>query len=106
MLRYPKVLPVTDRQDRMASSVKIDEAMKGRLRALADLRNRSSHWLMRQAIEQYVEREEAREGFKQEAMTAWTSYQETGRHLTGEEARAWLRSWGEDEEPGPPACHA
>jgi predicted transcriptional regulator len=28
-----------------------------------------------------------RESFKQEALASWTTYQETGRHLTGQEVR-------------------
>jgi predicted transcriptional regulator len=89
----------------MAASVKINDDLKDRLRRLADARSRSSHWLMREAIEQYVEREEGRENFRREALAAWTAYSETGRHLTGEETRAWLRTWGEDDEPRQPACH-
>ena len=89
----------------MATSVKIGDDLKDRLRRLADMRSRSPHWLMREAIEQYVDREEGRESFRREAMEAWTAYSETGRHLTGEETRAWLRTWGEDDEPRRPDCH-
>jgi predicted transcriptional regulator len=89
----------------VATSVKIDGELKERLRRLAELRKRSSHWLMRDAIEQYVEREEGRESFKQEAIAAWTAYQETGRHLTGDETPAWLRTWGDEDETGDPVCH-
>ena len=52
----------------MATSVKLDAELKSRLDRLAGERRRSSHWLMREAIRQYVEREEARESFKQEAL--------------------------------------
>ena len=90
----------------MATSVKIDDQMKTRLQTLAGQRRRSAHWLIKEAIEQYVEREEARESFKQEAEAAWSAYQETGRHLTGEEALAWLQTWGEEGETDQPACHA
>ncbi|WP_422110712.1 hypothetical protein [Burkholderia multivorans] len=48
---------------------------------------------------------EARESFKQEASASWTTYQETGLHLTGEEVRAWLRTWGTVNETGLPDCH-
>ena len=60
---------------------------------------------MREAIAQYVEREEARESFKQEAMESWAEYQQTGRHLTGEEVSAWLRTWGTEADTEPPECH-
>jgi predicted transcriptional regulator len=32
---------------------------------------RSAHWMMRQAIEQYVDREERRVKFRQDALDAW-----------------------------------
>lgn len=89
----------------MATSLKIDDALKGRVQQLASLRRRSSHGIMLEAIRQYVEREEARERFKQEALTAWEVYRETGRHLTGDEVRAWLKTWGTDEEKAVPDCH-
>mgnify|MGYP001179588907 CR=1 FL=1 len=57
------------------------------------------------AIQQYVEREEAREDFKHEALSAWAAYKETGRHLTGQEVRAWLNTWGTDDERAAPECH-
>ena len=53
----------------------------------------------------YVEREESRERFKQEALASWTAYKETGRHLTGQEVRVWLSSWGTDDEKAIPECH-
>lgn len=89
----------------MATTLKIDDELKSRVQHLADLRQRSPHWIMREAIEQYVEREEARESFKQEAMASWTAYQETGRHLTSQEVRTWLSTWGTDAETNLSNCH-
>ncbi|MBA1264964.1 CopG family ribbon-helix-helix protein [Stutzerimonas sp. NM35] len=89
----------------MATSIKIDDELKSRIQRLAGLRHRSAHWIMREAIEEYVAREEARESFKQEALASWASYQETGRHLTSQEARAWLNTWGTDVETELPECH-
>jgi len=89
----------------MATSLKIDDTLKGRVQHLASQRRRSPHWIMLEAIQQYVEREEAREQFRQEALASWAAYQETGCHLTGQEVRAWLNTWGTDEEKAAPACH-
>jgi predicted transcriptional regulator len=89
----------------MATSLKIDDTLKGRVQNLASHRRRSPHWIMLEAIQQYVEREEARESFKQEALASWTTYQETGRHLTGQEVRTWLNTWGTDDEIAVPECH-
>lgn len=89
----------------MATSLKIDDTLKSRIQRLAGRRRRSPHWLMLEAIRQYIEREEARENFKEEALASWAAYQETGRQVTGEEARAWLENWGIDEEKASPECH-
>ena len=89
----------------MATSVKIDDELKSRVQHLAGLQQRSAHWIMREAIREYVEREEARENFKREALASWTAYQETGRHLTGKEVQDWLDTWGTDAEVESPECH-
>ena len=89
----------------MATSIEIDDGLKSRVQHLAGLRQRSPHWIMREAIAQYVEREEARESFKREALASWIAYQETGRHLTGQEVRTWLSTWGMEVERELPKCH-
>ena len=89
----------------MAVSVKLDDALKNRVQLLAASQRRSAHWVMREAIQQYVEREEARASFRQEAMASWAEYQRTGEHLSGEEARGWLRSWENEAASEPPKCH-
>lgn len=83
-------------------AVKIDPDLRERVRRLAEARQRTPHWLMREAISQYVEREEKREAYRQAGLDAWREYQETGLHATAEEVDAWLASWGsEDEQPAP-----
>ena len=86
-------------------SVKLDNDMRDRIRILADTKKRTTHWVMRQAIEQYVEREEKREAFQQETLKAWEEYQETGLYVTGDEVAAWLETWGEVDEKVAPVCH-
>ena len=89
----------------MATSLKIDDTLKERVQHLASQRRRSPHWIMLEAIQQYVEREEAHEGFMQEALASWSAYQETGRHLTGQEVSTWLNTWGTEDEKAVPECH-
>ncbi|MBV6304468.1 CopG family ribbon-helix-helix protein [Candidimonas humi] len=89
-----------------ATSIKLDDELKGRVQHLADARQRSSHWIMREAIKQYVDREEKREASRQDALRAWQEYQSTGLHLTLEEADAWLAKLEAGEDAEPPACHS
>lgn len=87
-------------------AIKIDPDIKQRVKRLADARQRTPHWLMREAIQQYVEREERREAFRQDGVRAWNEYQTTGRHLTAKEADAWLAKLESGEDVEPPECHA
>lgn len=87
------------------TSLKLDQAMKERIQHLADTRRRSPHWIMREAIAQYVEREEQREAFRQDTLRAWEEFQRTGLHLTGAEADAWMVRLEAGEDAEPPACH-
>ena len=86
-------------------SVKLDPETRTRIERLAEVRQRSTHWMMREAIKLYVEREEKREAFRQDTLNAWAEYQETGLHATGEEVDRWLASWGTENELPAPQCH-
>lgn len=89
----------------MATTIKIDDALKARVQTLASLQDRSAHWLMKEAIRQYVEKEELRQQFKQEALASWEHYSETGLHITNQEAKDWLDGWGTHHEQKAPKCH-
>lgn len=86
-------------------SIKLDPLDYERLKALAQVRHRKPHFLMKEAVRQYLDREEKRESFHQEALTSWREYRETGLHLTAEEAAAWLDTWGTEAEAEMPTCH-
>jgi predicted transcriptional regulator len=88
-----------------ATSIKLDEELKGRVQHLAEARRRSSHWIMREAIVQYVDREEKRETLRQDTLKAWDEFQATGLHATEEEVDKWLASWGTENELPAPECH-
>jgi len=88
----------------MATSVKLDEEMLARVRELAELRQRSPHWIMREAIGQYVVREEQREALKRDTEQAWEEIQATGQHVTAEAVENWLNSWGTEDEQDAPKC--
>jgi predicted transcriptional regulator len=87
------------------TSLKLDVELKERVQRLASARRRSAHWIMREAVEQYVGREEKREAFRQDALAAWNDYQETGLHATAEEADAWLAKLEAGEDAKAPSCH-
>jgi predicted transcriptional regulator len=70
--------------------IKLDDDTRNRLKALGEIRNRSPHWLMRTAIESYLEREEHYEQEKQEDMERWERYQLAREAISHEAAAEWL----------------
>ena len=87
------------------TTVKLDQNLRDRMKSLAQARDRSTHWLMREAIAQYVEREEKRESFRKDGERAWAEYQANGLHATMQEADAWLARLEAGEDVEPPECH-
>jgi len=88
-----------------ATTLKLDVGVKQRLKRLAEAHERSPHWLMKRAIEEYVDREEKREQLRKDILEASAHYYETGLHLAAEEADAWLEKLENGEDVDPPECH-
>ena len=61
--------------------VKLDDRTQERLQALGALRDRSPHYLMKAAIETYLDREESYEREKQEDRERWEKYQLSGEAI-------------------------
>ncbi len=78
------------------TSVKLDTKTKKRVQRPAAQRRRSTKWVMCEEVEQYVEREEKSEKFRQDEHAAWTNLQATPLYITVEgvdnaaEADKWL----------------
>lgn len=70
--------------------VKLDEETRNRLVALGELRDRAPHWLMREAIREYLEREERHEEQKRVDMERWQEVELTGRAVPHAEVAKWL----------------
>ena len=88
-----------------ATTVKLDERLKSRVQTLAENQRRTAHWIMVEAISEYVEREEKRHAFHDSTLRAWEDYQASQLHLTQDEVESWLETWGQDSEQGAPSCH-
>ena len=78
--------------------IKLDEDTRARLKALGAARKRSAHWLMREAIREYLDKEEQIERRNAEADEAWDEYQRTGQFVSNEAMTAWFDTWGTDKE--------
>ena len=86
-------------------AIKIDEDIKARIKRLAQARQRTPHWLMREAITQYVDREEKREAFRLDSQLAWEDFRANGLHVRADEADAWMAELEQGNDIEPPECH-
>ncbi len=82
----------------VTTGVKLDEDTKNRLKALGKNQERSPHWLMKKAINEFLDREENLEQRNLEADNAWNEYQTTGQSVSHKDMDSWLTSWGAEEE--------
>lgn len=76
----------------MASTqgIKLDEQTQQRLKVLAHKRDRSPHWLMKAAIEDYLNREEHYEREKAEDTQRWEQYELTSHAIDHADVAPWL----------------
>lgn len=88
------------------TSIKLDRDVKDRLDHIAERQQRSAHWLMKQAISEYVERTERREQFARDADDALAEYDRTGLHLTHDEVESWFDKVLAGEKTDLPECHS
>ncbi len=87
------------------TSLKLDPTMKERIQRLAEARRRTSHWIMREAIEEYISREEKREQFRFDTLAAWEHYETTGLHVTDEEMDQWAAKLKASSKVPSLKCH-
>src|SRR4030067_149462 len=89
--------------DKVAMAVKLDVKTRERLQALGNARRRSPHWLMCEAIQLYLKREEEEERERALVRERLARYDATGEYVAQEDVTAWLKSWGTDHQlPRPP----
>lgn len=85
--------------------VKLDQKTRDRLKRLAQTKHRSTHWLLLEAVAQFLDREEKREAFHLDGLQAWAEYKITGKHVTHDEADSWLAKLESGAETTVPESH-
>ena len=74
--------------------VRLNEEIQHRLEALGKARDRTPHYLMKAAIERYLDVEEAIEAERQLAQARWEKYELTGDTIDHSDVKAWATSLG------------
>ena len=87
-------------------TIKLDEVDRDRIACLATAKKRTSHYLMKEAILDYVKKEEARQNFVAAAEASFEHYKETGLHISLDEFSIWVDQVQLNPDLPVPACHA
>jgi predicted transcriptional regulator len=74
-----------------SQGIKLDDNTRQRLKSLGEKKQRSPHWLMRTAIEDYLNREEQYEREKAEDLARWEDYVSTGKTVDHKKVQSWLK---------------
>lgn len=86
-------------------TIKLDDVDRERIASLASVKKRTPHYLMKEAILDYVKREEARQNFIIAAEASFEHYKETGLYISLDEFSTWVDQVQQDAGAPPPACH-
>jgi predicted transcriptional regulator len=76
-----------------------------RLKSLAIAKKRTPHYLMKEAIQTYLEKEEVEQRVIATAQASLKHYKETGLHITHEELSAWVEALHHNPKAEFPVCH-
>jgi len=87
-------------------SIRIRKDQKTRLTAIAQAQDRSAHAIAVKALDEFIEKEEARLDYERQAIQAYENLQTTGLHVTADELKTWANSLGTNNQKQIPACHA
>lgn len=96
---------IAERQKNIPLSVKLGIDQKDLLTQIAKEKERSVHFLLCQAVKEFIDREKNKIDFYETANNAGENYRKTGLHTTHEEMRMWSDSLGSTNELTPPVCH-
>jgi predicted transcriptional regulator len=86
-------------------TVKLEDADRERLKRIATARNRTPHYILREALHRYLEEEEAQQRFVEAAQASLDQYRATGQHVTLQEFGAWATALKTDPKAPMPAWH-
>ena len=73
-------------------ALRLDAQTQDRLKALGQRRDRSPHYLIKEAVEKYLSEEEALEAERDLMQARWERYELTGEGLSHDGVMAWADS--------------
>jgi predicted transcriptional regulator len=96
------------REDTQAknATVKLSARERDGIKTIATLRNRTPHYIMKEAIQKYLESAASEQLFVQAAIRSREHLRETGLHITQDEFSAWVNTIQKNPKTPMPICHA
>ncbi len=85
-------------------SIRINEDLQNRVESFAHRRQRTVNFIIKEALQSYLETKEREEEVVQAAKEAWAEFQSTGQGAEWADVRQWIASWGGPEELPAPKC--
>lgn len=92
-IRRVEIMPMT--------SVRMSDQLMDKLETIAEKLDRSKGWIIKDAVNQYVERIDRKEKMLAETRQALSEI-ESGNVVDGGEVIAWIESWGSEKEKNAP----
>jgi predicted transcriptional regulator len=78
---------------------------KETLAQLAKYKKRSLHSLVLEAVDNYMEQEQARLEYEAQAVRSYENFQATGLHMTLDELESWAKNLNSKNPQSLPLCH-
>ena len=97
---------VLERSSAKNVTIKLSDADRARIQSLAAIKQRTPHYLMREAIDAYLQKEEAEQAMLKLVDAGNAHFEATGLHVTTAEMRAWLADTSTNPNALRPECHA
>ncbi len=89
----------------IAVTTNMPRTLAERMDQFARQQKQPSESIFRDAVTEYLDRQDQRRSFRKDAADAWADYQRTGLHVSGDEADAWLAKLEAGEVVAAPDCH-
>ena len=93
------------KKEEKLAAIRLTPAEQNQIAHLASIKQRKPHWILKEALRQYLAREAAVERLRQETLASWDEFARTGMHVSEDEMNVWLDTWGTEHEAEPPECH-
>lgn len=103
-MKMPHTITANSEKSKNAT-VKLSAEEREGIKTIASLRNRTPHYIMKEAIQMYLKIAESEKEFIQSALDSREHLRKTGLHITQDEFSAWVQDIQKNPQSPMPVCH-